>query len=236
MNLVDLAVVAVLAVSALFGFYRGLVTTLADCVGLGLALLLAYFCYPLVSGWIAGHQNWLDYLIYLSEGSSHIPLRMMEFARTPVELLSLTDAAAVVESAEFTAPFDGYLLANIQERVFSPELTLLSDYFDQTVADASLNIISFVLCAAFSYVVSAFLVYLIDQTCQFPVLRAFDGVVGAAVGLLRGFVFLMLLFMLVPLVVNMLQIDFINEMLEASSLSKAFLPDNWFFSWLKPYV
>lgn len=54
MNLVDYLVVAVLLVSALFGFYRGLVSTLADCVGLGIALAIAYFCYPLVSGWIAG--------------------------------------------------------------------------------------------------------------------------------------------------------------------------------------
>lgn len=46
----------------------------------------------------------------------------------------------------------------------------------------------------------------------------------------------MVLFMLVPLVVNMLQIDFINEMLDEAALAKWFLPDNWFFGWLLPYV
>ena len=236
MNLVDLLIMAFFAASILFGFYRGLVSTAGDLIGLGLALLIAYFCYPLVSGWIAGHQNWLDYLIYLSEGSSHIPTSMMELARTPVELLSLEDAASVVQSAAFTAPFDNYLLSNIEARIFSPELTLLADYFDQTVADASLNIISFVLCAAFSYLTASFLVYVIDQTVQFPVLRVGDGWIGAGLGVLRGYVILMVLFMLVPLVVNMLPIEFINNMLENSALAKMFLPDNWFFGWLLPYV
>lgn len=236
MNLVDYLVVAVLLVSALIGFYRGLVSTLADCVGLGIALAIAYFCYPLVSGWIAGHEDWLEFIIYLSEGSSHIPIDMMEFARSDVQQLALAEVEAVVQASGFTAPFDSYLLANIQGLVFAPELTLLADYFDQTVADATLNMISFVLCCAVSYLIAAFLVYVIDQTFRFPVLRACDGLAGAGLGLLRGYVILMVLFMLVPLVVNMLQIDFINEMLDEAALAKWFLPDNWFFGWLLPYV
>lgn len=236
MNLVDLVILAVLLCSALFGAYRGFVCTLADCFALGLSLLIGCFCYPLVSGWIASHQNWLEFLIYLSEGSSHIPLSMTEFARTPAQLLSQADIERVVESAGFTAPFDGYLISNIAQRIFSPELSLVKEYFDQTIADASLNMISFVLCCVLTYAIASFLVYLLDQTFRFPVLRTADSVCGAALGLGRGFVLLMLLFVLVPLVVNMLQIGFINELVENSSYAGWFLPDNWFFSWITPYV
>lgn len=236
MNLVDYLILGVLLVSMLFGAYRGFVCTLADCFALGLALLIGFYCYPLVSGWIAGHQNWLDFLIYLSEGSSHIPLEMTEFARTPAELLAEADVVRVVESAAFTAPFDGYLLDNLLGRVFSPELSLVSEYFDQTIADASLNMLSFVLLSLCTYIIASFLVYLMDQTFHFPVLRALDGIFGIAVGVARGFVLLMLAFVLVPLVVNFLQIGFINDLVEQSRFAGWFLPDNWFFAWIKPFV
>lgn len=236
MNLVDLLILAFFAVSALIGFYRGFVSSGVNTLALFLSLVIAYFCYPLVSEWIAGHQDWLDYLIYLSEGSSHIPTAYMEFARTDVAVLSVESVKEVIAAAGFTAPFDGYLLSNITARVYAPELTLLGEYFDQTVADATLNLVSFVLCGALTYLLASVLVYLVDQTIRFPLLVQLDSVTGALVGLLRGYVILLVLFVMVPLVMNMLQIGMLQDMLDASHYAGWFLGENPFFHWITPFV
>lgn len=233
LNIIDYAILAFFALSILIGLYRGAVATGLNLVAVGLSLLIAKLCYPLVTEWIAGHNLWMEYLVYFSEGSSHIPTAMMEYARADVVTLTQDQVAQVIQAANFTAPFDGYLAANIAGQVYAGSYSTLFDYFNQTVADASLNTISFVLLFTFTYVVSSLLVTLINKTLSFPLLRMFDSAVGGVLGYFRGFVLMMLLATLVPLVVNMLNIDLISEMVEGSVFLGHFYPDNWFFSWIK---
>ena len=101
------------------------------------------------------------------------------------------------------------------------------------MADASLNTISFVLLFLFTYVVASLLVTLVNRVFSFPVLRILDGVVGGALGLARAFLLLMVLVTMIPLAVNMLQIDLITNMVEQSTLLNFFYPDNWFFGWIR---
>ena len=232
-NIIDYAILAFFALSVLIGLYRGAVATALNLVAVGVALLVARLCYPLVTEWIAGHDLWMGYLVYFSEGSSHIPTAMMEYARADVSTLTQEQVLQVIQASNFTPPYDGYLLSNIAGQVYAGSYSTLFDYFDQTVADASLNTISFVLVFFFTYIVSSLLVTLIGRTFSFPLLRTLDSVVGGALGLVRGFVLLMLLVTMVPMVVNMLQIDLISQMVDGSVLLKWFYPDNWFFSWIR---
>ena len=101
------------------------------------------------------------------------------------------------------------------------------------MADASLNTISFVLLFLFTYVVASLLVTLVNRVFSFPVLRVLDGVVGGALGLARAFLLLMVLVTMIPLAVNMLQIDLITDMVEQSTLLNFFYPNNWFFDWIR---
>ena len=101
------------------------------------------------------------------------------------------------------------------------------------MADASLNTISFVLLFLFTYVVASLLVTLVNRVFNFPVLRILDGVVGGALGLARAFLLLMVLVTMIPLAVNMLQIDLITDMVEQSTLLNLFYPNNWFFDWIR---
>ncbi len=233
LNIIDYAILAVFALSVLVGLYRGAVHTGLNLVALGLSLLIAKLCYPLVTDWIAGHDLWMDYLVYLSEGSSHIPTAMMEYARADVVTLTGDQVQSVIQASNFSPPFDGYLAANIAARVYAGSYSTLFDYINQTVADFSLNTISFVLLFTFTYAVSALLVTLMGKTLSFPLLRALDSAAGGLLGYFRGVVLLMVFSTLVPLVVNMLQIDLISEMVEQSAFLGHFYPDNWFFGWIK---
>lgn len=236
LNLIDYAILAFFALSVLVGLYRGAVETGLNLIGAGLSLLIAYLCYPLMTEWIAGHDQWMDYLVYFSEGSSHIPTAMMEYARTDVTALTQEQVVQVIAASNFTAPFDGVLLGNITQQVYQGSYSTLFDYFNQTVADYSLNAISFVLLFAFTYLVCSLIITLMNKTFRFPLLRAADSLAGGALGLARGFVGMMVLATMVPLAVNMLQIDLISEMVEGSRLLGAFYPNNWFFGWIRSVI
>lgn len=233
LNIIDYAILAFFALSLLVGLYRGSVATALNLVAVGAALLVAKLCYPLVSEWIAGHETWMNYLAYFSEGSSHITTEMMEYARTDLTSLTQEQIALVISNANFTPPFDTYLANNVAGLVYAGTYNTLFDYFNQTVADASLNTISFVLLFLFTYVVASLLVTLVNRVFSFPVLRVLDGVVGGALGLARAFLLLMVLVTMIPLAVNMLQIDLITDMVEQSTLLNLFYPNNWFFDWIR---
>ena len=220
----------------LLGVYRGSVCTGLNLAGTALSLLIARIAYPYMTQWIAGHDVWMEYLVYFSEGSSHIPTAMMEYARADVTTLTAQQVLEVVESSGFPAPFDQYLLENISNQVYAGQYHTLFDYFNQTVADYSLNTISFVLTFAFSYVVSSLLIVLIDKTFTFPLLRVCDNLAGGVLGAARGFVWMMVLTTMVPLVMNMLQISLITEMVEGSALLDLFYPANWFFGWIHAVI
>ncbi len=232
-NLVDLAILALLALSVMLGLYRGACNTGLNLVGLFLSLLIAKWCYPLVTEWIASHEKWMEYLVYFSEGSSHIPTNMMEFARMDVSALNAETIQNVISASSFTVPYDSILLSNITNQVYAGSYTTLYDYFDQTIADFSLNSISFVLTFLFTYAVSSLLIILIDKTFVFPLLKAGDSLVGGAIGAARLYVLMMVLAIMVPLVVNMLQIDLISDLVNNSKFLAKFYPENWFFGWIK---
>lgn len=168
LNIIDYAILAFFALSLLVGLYRGSVATALNLVAVGAALLVAKLCYPLVSEWIAGHETWMNYLVYFSEGSSHITTEMMEYARTDLTSLTQEQIALVISNANFTPPFDTYLANNVAGLVYAGTYNTLFDYFNQTVADASLNTISFVLLFLFTYVVASLLVTLVQPRVQLP--------------------------------------------------------------------
>ena len=233
LNLIDYAIVALFALSVLVGLHRGTVATGLNLLALGLSLVIAKLCYPLAAEWIAGHETWMNYLVYFSEGSSHIPTAMMEYARADITTLTAEQVQQVIRAANFSAPFDEYLASNIAGQVYAGQYFTLFDYFNQTVADVSLNTLSFLLVFAFAYLVSTLLVRLIDDTFCFPLLKACDSLVGGALGLLRGYVLMMLLATMVPLVLNMLQIQLIHDLVDSSAFLKHFYPGNWFFGWIR---
>ena len=236
MNIIDYAIILFFGLSILLGMYRGSVATVLNLLGAALSLLIARLCYPFVTEWIAGHEKWMEYLVYFSEGSSHIPTAMMEYARADVTTLTAEQVQSVIAASGFTAPYDAVLLRNIADQVYAGQCTTLFEYFDQTVADYSLNAISFLTTFAFTYLVCSLLIRLIDFTFTFPLLKCFDSVAGGVLGAARGFLGMMLLALLVPLVLNMLQIGLIEELVEGSALLKPFYPDNWFFSWIRSTI
>lgn len=232
MNLIDLAIVAVIGLSIAFGLYSGLISSLVNMLGLGISWVCAFTMYGSLSNWIIENTSLMDQIVHYTEGASHIA--SMEIANTAVSGAMPSFVQQVVADAGFPAPFDGMLLQNILGEVFRGQgLTTMADYFNYTLAYAVLNIISFLLILGILYILFSLLGMVVSFVMQFPVLRQCDSLLGGCFGLARGLIIVFALFMLLPIVLAVLPLDFLSEMVEASRLSPLFQDHNFFLSTIK---
>ena len=69
MNFIDVAILLVLAITILGGFYRGFVNTVLNIGATIASLLLGRILIPLVSGMVKGSADLFNMLLYYTEGS-----------------------------------------------------------------------------------------------------------------------------------------------------------------------
>ena len=88
MNVVDIAIVLILAIAVLGGYYRGFVDTALGLAATVLSYLLGMAGIPLVSGAIKGHETLYGMLQYYTEGAEYVAVTDVELTRTPIGQIS----------------------------------------------------------------------------------------------------------------------------------------------------
>ena len=235
MNLLDVIILGIIGLSIAYGLYSGLISSVINVVGLAAAWIGALCFYPRLSAWIAQNTSLLDLIVHYTEGASH--LTSLETARTSVASAAYEFIVQTIQNAKFPAPFDTMLLDNITGQVFSGMgLTTIADYFNYTLAYAVLNIISFLLILAFVYLIFTIAGSIIGYVMRFPVLRVGDSLLGAAFGALRGVFVVFVLFMLLPVVLSVVQMDFLQELIDQSAFASFFYDGNFLLSAIKSVI
>ena len=229
MNYIDLLFLALIAVSVVFALHKGFLVTLLSMFALALSGLVSFLSYPLLSHFISANESWMTIFVHFTEGSSHIT--SLELARAPIASLSAQQVATAISDASFPHPFAPYLAQNIEGSVYAEQgLTTLAQYFDRTLVDISINVISFLVLLFVLFFVFTLIITLVNAAKPLPVLRILDWVAASCVGILRGYLMMWALCMLFPLVLVMLPVDFIAEMLQTSALAGPFFPINSLFA------
>lgn len=206
MNIIDVAVLALFAFFVLSGWYRGFINTLLALCAFVLSCMLAFFMRPLVSNAIKGNAQLYNTALYYAEGAELVGARDDELlervalAHTNVAELSKEGISAVVEGGRLPIPLASRIAENIAKEAFKSDgLTTLGEYFNQTIVNVFINLISILLLFVAIRLLLAFFIHLVDYARKgFPALQAADGMVGAAFGLVRGFLAMYILFMLAP--------------------------------------
>lgn len=230
MNLIDLSIVALIALSLLLGAYRGFLRTLFNTLALLLCMGLALLCTPLLSNVLNRQDGILGACIRYTEGASRIV--SLEDARLPVGQIEGEKLAELVEKADFPSPVPKLLMENLTQRVYNSEgLYALEDYFNRSLEDISLNLLSCFLLLVLFYTVLSLLIACIDAAVRFPVLTMGDAFCGLLMGLLRGVLLCMGVFLLFPIVLSVIPsgISFVDKMLEGSRLFSFFMDKNILF-------
>ena len=226
MNIVDYVIIGVIAVSVLFGLYRGFIASVLSMGGGLLSFLASFALYPKLAAAIQNNQELQRTLLHYTDASSRIG--DLELALTNVVSLGREGIEHVLANVSLPAPLDSILRVNLENLVYgaSGSAASVADYVSQTILQASINIICFLACFFGLYLAISLVLNLLRAVFRFPMLRCADVLTGGVFGFLRGLLICLAFFTLVPLVQTMLPMDIINQLIAESQLAPIFMNGN----------
>lgn len=206
MNVVDIAILLILAITVLGGWYRGFVSAALGVMATLLAWIIAAVCISPVAGLIKGSDELYGMMLYYTEGAEYVAVTDVELTRTPISEVSLEELSLVIENADMPLPMGDRVARNVAAEAFAADgITTLGDYFNQTIVCVVINIVSLVAVFLLSRLVIGFIIECVAHgRGGFPALARLDGVLGAGVGLIHGVLIVFLLFLLVPIALTVL--------------------------------
>ena len=226
MNIVDYVIIGVVAISVLFGLYRGFVASVLSMGGGLISFLSAFALYPKLAAVIQNNEELQRTLLHYTDASSRIG--DLELALTNVMNLGREGIQQVLSNVQLPAPLDSILQVNLENLVYGTQgaASTVADYVSQTILQSSINIICFIVCFAGVFIAFSLGTNLIRAVFRFPVLKQADALVGGVFGLLRGVLLCLIVFTLIPLVQTIVPLDLINELLDESQLAPIFMNGN----------
>ncbi len=226
MNVVDYVIIGVVAISVLFGLYRGFVSSVLSMGGGLLSFLGSFALYPKLAELVQNNESLQKTLLHYTDASSRIG--DLELALTNAVSLGREGIDRVLQNVQLPPPLDTILRVNLENMVYGTNeaVSTVSDYVNQTILQASINIICFLVCFAGLFLVLSLCMGLIRAVFRLPVLKQLDGLAGGVFGLLRGVLICLILFTLVPLVLTMLPMDALSQLLDESTLAPIFMNGN----------
>lgn len=224
--MIDFIILLILALCILAGYYRGV---LYSAISLGLTVLsfmLALLCCPLLSHSIQKQETLYDMMLYYFEGYEYINETSVELVHVPSSQLDEETLSTVIRNAGMPRPFDRAVEKNIRRQAYAAkEIYTLGDYFNQTIVDVVLNVLSLLLLFSLFRMLLGFILRLIDYGKEgLPVLRQLDIPFSCGIGLLHGILIVFIFFMLCPLM--LVVVPRIYTFLESSPLGMFFYKAN----------
>ena len=199
--MVDLIILLILAIALLAGYYQGVVYS---ALSLGLSILsfaLALALCTTLSGMVQKRQSLYEMMLYYFEGYEYINETSVELVHVSVSQIGDRELSVVVKNANMPSPFDEAVTKNVKKQVYQRRnIYSLGDYFNQTIVDTVLNILSLLVLFLLFRLVLGFVLRLIDfGAAGLPRLRRLDAPLSCGIGLLHGILLVFIVFMLVPL-------------------------------------
>ncbi len=221
MNIVDYAILAIIALSILWGFYRGFIQSVLGMGAVIVALIGSFLIYPQIANMIQNNQDLARSLIHYTDATSR--LGDLEMSLTQVGTLTQGAISTIMQNIQLPVPINTILQYNLENKVFAGAgINTVAEYVNHTIVAVSINILSFFLCFLVLYVVLSILINMLRCVFHFPLLKQLDWLAGGIFGALRGVVFCYALFALVPLLMTVVPFEQFSELVEQSMLAKVF--------------
>ena len=217
MTIIDIAILAVLAVSVLYGMYRGFISGVLSVAALIGSAALAFSMSGQLAAWLQGNQTLVSTLVYYTDAGSRIG--DLELSLLPASQVTQTALARILSGAKLPSAFESAFLSALGA---APSAMTVSDLLSNTIVSVSLSILSFLICFLLSYIVLSFVIHLINYVFELPVLRHLDALAGGLFGLVRGALLLFILFALVPIVLAVAPVEPLQAMIDQSRLAPLF--------------
>ncbi len=221
MNAVDIICLAVLAISVLYGMYRGFISGILSLAALVGSVFAAYLLCGRLAEVIRSNQvivNTISY--YMTDIANRIG--SADLSMLPVSQVSPAALEEILQKISLPDAFNGIFRNEMLAAMAQGGTMRVSEVINQTIVSCSITILSFLICFLGCYLAALFVVHLISYVFEFPVLRHLDSLVGGLFGFVRGYCLLVVLFILVPLVLSAFPIEQVKQIYEASQLKGYF--------------
>jgi uncharacterized membrane protein required for colicin V production len=235
MNLLDLLAYVILGLSVAAGYYQGFLATSANIVGYFTAMVSASWFYGGAAASVKEAGKIIPALLYYSESADM--LGTVENYRTDVTTLTQSALENILRGVQLPHPVDKWLMGNVLNLSYSTEgLKQLGDYLSRTIAEAAVSIACFMLIFLGVYIGLTIVVNLIHYVVKLPTLKYFDGVGGAALGLVRGGLLVYLAFMILPVVLSMVPISQVQDLVQGSKMAGFFYEKNILLNMIRSFI
>ncbi len=226
MNLLDIALLAILALFVFSGVHKGFLYTAISVACMLLCMMLAFVIMPLVSVRVTSNEKIFTGMLYYTEGSEYI--YDVELSKTAITQIDRDDLEEVYNRSDVAYPMDIRIRENIEDAAFEDEdIVTLGDYFNETMVLVTINILVFLALYAVLRAVSAFMLGWRNYAKKLKKLKKLDIPAAIGTGLIRGTLAMFLLFMLCPIVLTVLPFDVVEELVERSTLASFFYQSNF---------
>lgn len=197
-----------------------------------LAWIISFAGYSSLASFILQKTNFDNTLLYFTAGVEK--LSDMTVANVDINTLSSERITEIINTSNLPKPIAEMMNDNILNQVFADQgITTMSDYFNQTIINLSLSLISFLIIFIAVRLISIFVIGLVDHVVHLPVLKQFDSLLGGGVGILQAAVFVCIIFAIVPIAMSVLPLENFNNLIQSSFLGRLFFNGNIIFNVLK---
>jgi len=222
MNIIDILILVVIAVSVIFGMHRGFISGVLSVAALIGSTTLAFLLSGDLAAWLKGNATLVETLMYYTDAGS----RVSNLDLSLMSISQVTDGALaqIIQSANLPAAFESVFITAVEsaKASLSSSAMTIAELLSQTIVNVSISILSFLICFFVAYVVLTFVIHLINYVFELPVLRHLDALIGGVFGLVRGVLLLFILFVLVPIVLAVAPVPMIEEIIAASRFAPMF--------------
>ena len=229
MNIIDIGILVILAISVIYGLYRGFLRTILSLACCLISVFVAFSFSPKLAAYVSGNQGISSTLATYTDAISRVGDH--DLAITPVNQLSQGTIAQILDNAALPTAISDILKNNLDHRIFeNTGLTTVNDYVSNTVVAVAVNVLCFIVCFALCYLLLSLIMNLIHHVFKMPILKQLDWLAGGAFGLVRGAMLLYVIFLLLPLISTVIPLESFTQLISESNLAPIFQSDGFFAS------
>lgn len=232
LNIVDILIVAVLGLSVVSGMYKGFLSSMLAAVGFVGAWFGSMYLYPQLAKVVLSNNSLMDVLKYYLDvgtmfktpalGATLVSGVTGDAATLNIAIGELSSLPTVVTEAFRNNVIGKVFSTRVEAGASVPWLSTFTDYLNQTIWVSVINVVAFIVLFVVLYVIASLIVNLLNNVFHFPMLSHFDWLLGGLFGALRGYVIMILILAVLPMILTVVNLKEINEMVAASQLMPYF--------------
>ncbi len=202
--MITVLILVIIGLCTLAGYYRGIIYS---AVSIGLTLLsffLALLMIPVIATPVRESRELYGSLLYYAEGFEYVSETSVEMIHDPAAAIEPETLKEVIDNANMPLPLGRAISKNIRTLAYEKRgITTLGDYFNQTIVDVVLNILSLLFLFVVLRVLFGFILRMIDYGRRgLPTLKRFDPLFSCGIGFLHGVVLLYIFFLIAPVILT----------------------------------